>query len=432
MLPRYSRPEMAALWSDEARFGRWLRVEQAALKAAAECGLAPMEAPEALQGLAPPDPARVAELEAELRHDVIAFLEALAEKGGEEARWLHFGMTSSDLLDTATALALREASDLLLAGLERVLAALRALAEAHRETLCVGRSHGMHAEATTFGLKMLGHRSEFLRARRRLAAAREEVSTCVLSGAVGTFAHLPPEAEEAMGKALGLRPEPVSTQVVPRDRHAAWLAALALLGAAIERLSVELRHLQRSEVAEAAEPFAAKQKGSSAMPHKRNPVLAENLTGIARLLRAFLQPALEDVALWHERDISHSSVERVVLPQAAGLADFALHRLAGMLEGLEVRPERMAANLALHGAKAHSQDVLLALVGAGMVREEAYRLVQGHALAAADGPAFAERLGADPAVTEHLGAEGLAPLLDDRRALRHLAALFDRAMDDDR
>jgi len=382
MIPRYSRPEMAAIWSPENRLRIWFEIEAHAAQAQAELGVIPKKGAAAIwrRGRGKVRPERVEAIEREVRHDVIAFLTALAKHVGPEARFVHQGMTSSDVLDTCLAVQLKEAADILLADLERVLSALKKRAFEHKLTLCVGRSHGIHAEPTTFGLKLAGHYAEFARNRERLKVARREIATCAISGAVGTFANIDPFVERYVAKKLGLEVEPVSTQVIPRDRHAAFFSALALAASGVERLAVEIRHLQRSEVREVEEYFAPQQKGSSAMPHKRNPVLSENLTGLARLVRAYVVPALENVALWHERDISHSAVERVIAPDATIALDFALMRLADLIERLVVYPENMRANLERYGGLVQSGRVLLALTQAGMSREDAYRLVQRHAM----------------------------------------------------
>jgi adenylosuccinate lyase len=358
---------------------------------------------------------------------VIAFLSHVEQVIGPEARYLHLGMTSSDLLDTALALQLSAAADLLLADLDRVLDALERRAHEHKDTLCIGRSHGVHAEPTTFGLKLAGFYAEFARDRRRLEQARAEVATCALSGAVGTFANLDPRVEERVAARLGLSPEPISTQVIPRDRHAVFFATLAVVASGIERLATEIRHLQRTEVGEVAEPFAAGQKGSSAMPHKQNPVLSENLTGLARLVRAAVVPALENVALWHERDIAHSSVERVIAPDATIALDFALARLAGLIEDLRVDPARMRQNLERTQGLIHSQRVLLALAEAGLGRQEAYEIVQRHALAAWQrGEPLLDRLRAEPEVTSRLSEEQLSALFDLGYHTRHVDTIFRR------
>ena len=388
MIPRYSRPEMAEIWSAASRYRIWFEIEAHACDALAELGTIPKAAAATvwdkgrplLEAWSDSDTAKVEAIEAETRHDVIAFLTYLAEAVGEPARFVHQGMTSSDLLDTTLAVQLDRAADLLLTGLDRVLAALKARAEEHKHTLCIGRSHGIHAEPTTFGLKLAGHYAAFSRCRTRLETARAEIATCAISGAVGTFANIDPAVEAHVAAKLGLTPEPVSTQVIPRDRHAAFFAALGVIAACVENLATEVRHLQRTEVREAEEYFAPGQKGSSAMPHKRNPVLTENLTGLARMVRAYVTPALENVALWHERDISHSSVERMIGPDSTVTLDFALNRLAGVIEKLLIYPETMQANLDSLGGLVHSQRVLLALTQAGVSREDAYRLVQRNAM----------------------------------------------------
>ncbi|HET7447327.1 MAG TPA: adenylosuccinate lyase, partial [Methyloceanibacter sp.] len=380
MIPRYSRPEMARIWEPEAKFRIWLKIETYAAEAMAELGLVPKHAADAVRKRGSFDVARIDQIEREVKHDVIAFLTSVAEKVGPDARFLHQGLTSSDVLDTCFNVQLVQAADLLVADVDALLAALKARAFEFKDTLTVGRSHGVHAEPTTFGLKLASAYAEFSRARERLERAREEVATCAISGAVGTFAHVDPRVEAYVAKKLGLRPEPISTQVIPRDRHALYFATLAVVASSIERLTTEIRHLQRTEVLEAEEYFSEGQKGSSAMPHKRNPVLSENLTGLARVVRAYAQPALEDVALWHERDISHSSVERVIGPDATIALDFALVRLTGIIKDLVVYPDRMRANLDRLGGLIHSQRVLLALTEAGVPREEAYRLVQRNAM----------------------------------------------------
>ena len=430
MIPRYSRPEMAAIWSPENRLRIWFEIEAHAAQAQAELGVIPKKAAAAIwrRGRGKVRPERVEAIEREVRHDVIAFLTALAEHVGPEARFVHQGMTSSDVLDTCLAVQLKEAADILLADLERVLAALKKRAFEHKLTLCVGRSHGIHAEPTTFGLKLAGHYAEFARNRERLKGARREIATCAISGAVGTFANIDPFVERYVAKKLGLEVEPVSTQVIPRDRHAAFFSALALAASGVERLAVEIRHLQRSEVREVEEYFAPQQKGSSAMPHKRNPVLSENLTGLARLVRAYVVPALENVALWHERDISHSAVERVIAPDATIALDFALVRLADLIERLVVYPENMRANLERYGGLVHSQRVLLALTQAGMSREDAYRLVQRHAMKVfrEDGD-FLASLESDAEVGKYLPARRLAGLFDLRYHTKNVDKIFRRA-----
>jgi adenylosuccinate lyase len=400
MIPRYSRPEMTAIWTPENRFRIWFEIEAHACDAQAELGVIPREAAQAVWEKGAFEVARIDEIERETKHDVIAFLTNLAEHVGEPARFVHQGMTSSDVLDTCLAVQLTQASDLLLSGVDRVLAALKARAFEFKDTPCVGRSHGIHAEPTTFGIKLSGHYAAFARNRRRLEAARAEIATCAISGAVGTFANIDPFVEAYVAEKLGLAVEPVSTQIIPRDRHAAFFAALGVVASSVENLATEIRHLQRTELREAEEYFAPGQKGSSAMPHKRNPVLTENLTGLARMVRSAVVPALENVALWHERDISHSSVERMIAPDATVTLDFALHRLAGVVEKLLVYPDAMQAQLDRLGGLIHSQRVLLALTQHGISREDAYRIVQRHAMAVwTQGADFKALLAADPEVT---------------------------------
>jgi adenylosuccinate lyase len=433
MIPRYSRPQMAAIWAPEHRLRLWLEIELDALEAMAEFGRVPASAAAAVRAAAEHqieaiiDAVRIETIEASTRHDVIAFLTHVEQVVGPEARYLHLGMTSSDLLDTAFARQLTEAADQLLAELEQLLAALRRRAYEHKDTICIGRSHGVHAEPTTFGLKLAGFYAEFERNRRRLRTARGEVATCMISGAVGTFANVDPAVEAAVAARLHLEPEPISTQVIPRDRHAAFFAALAITACGIERLATEIRHLQRTEVGETAEPFARGQKGSSAMPHKRNPWMSENLCGLARLVRGYLVPALEDVALWHERDIAHSSVERVIAPDATIALDFALHRLTGIVERLEVDAARMRANLDSTQGLIHSQRVLLALTEAGLARQDAYAIVQRHAMEAwrQNVPLF-DLLRADPEVTVRLDEAALSALFDLAYHTRHVDRIFAR------
>ena len=380
MIPRYARPEMVAIWSPETRYSIWLEIETLAAEAMAELGMIPANVPKAVRERGAFNVDRIDEIEREVKHDVIAFLTSVAEHVGEEARFLHLGMTSSDVLDTCLAVQLQRASDILLKGVDRVLAALEKRAFEHKLTPTIGRSHGIHAEPTTFGVKLAGFHAEMARNRARLLAAKEEIATCAISGAVGTFANIDPRIEEMVAKKLILAVEPVSTQVIPRDRHAAYFAALGVIASTIERIATEIRHLQRTEVLEAEEYFSEGQKGSSAMPHKRNPVLTENLTGLARLVRSSVVPAMENVALWHERDISHSSVERGIGPDATIHLDFALNRLAGVIENLLIYPENMLANLNKLGGLHKSQRVLLALVEKGASREDAYRMVQRNAM----------------------------------------------------
>ncbi|MDX2266270.1 MAG: adenylosuccinate lyase [Hyphomicrobiales bacterium] len=427
MIPRYSRPEMAAIWSDETKYKIWLEIETLAAEAMAELGVIPRAAAEVLRQRGGFDIARIDEIEREVKHDVIAFLTSVAEHAGPEARFAHQGMTSSDVLDTCLAVQLTRASDILLADMDALLAALKRRALEHRYTPTIGRSHGVHAEPTTFGLKLAYAYAEFARGRERLLRAREEVATCAISGAVGTFANVDPRVEAYVAQKLGLRPEPVSTQIIPRDRHAMFFATLAVIASSVERLATEIRHLQRTEVGEAEEFFSEGQKGSSAMPHKRNPVLTENLTGLARMVRAYAAPAMENVALWHERDISHSSVERMIAPDATVTLDFALARLASVVDKLVVYPERMRANLEKGGGIVHSQRVLLALTQAGLSREDAYRLVQKSAMTAWRGEGdFRALLKADPEVTGALQAPEIDALFDLGHHFKHVDAIFAR------
>ncbi|MEO6093014.1 MAG: adenylosuccinate lyase [Novosphingobium sp.] len=414
MVPRYARPAMTAIWEAEARYRIWFEIEAHATDKLGELGVVPVSAGKALWDWWATNPAidvaRIDEIEAVTKHDVIAFLTWVAEEVGDEARFMHQGMTSSDVLDTTLSVQLAQASDLLLADLDQLLAALKRRAFEHRHTPTIGRSHGIHAEPTTFGLKLAQAYAEFTRARARLVAARAEIATCAISGAVGTFANVDPAVEEYVAGKLGLAVEPISTQVIPRDRHAMYFATLGVIASSIERLSVEVRHLQRTEVLEAEEYFSPGQKGSSAMPHKRNPVLTENLTGLARMVRAAVMPAMENVALWHERDISHSSVERFIAPDATITLDFALARLTGVIDKLLVYPERMRRNLDLMGGLVHSQRVLLALTQAGVSREDAYRLVQRNAMKVWESEgvlSLLDLLKADPEVAERIPAEEL-------------------------
>jgi adenylosuccinate lyase len=440
MIPRYARPEMVAVFSPEERFRIWFEIEAAAAEAMASLGTIPEAAARVIRErgaarvahITEGDLERIDAIERETRHDVIAFLTWLGEGIGEEARFLHLGLTSSDVLDTTLAVQLTRAADLLDAALVALLDALRTRALEHKLTPTIGRSHGIHAEPTTFGLKLAGFFAEFSRARARLALARAEVATCAVSGAVGTFAAVDPRVEAAVAARLGLAVEPVSTQVIPRDRHAMFFATLGIIASSLERLATEVRHLQRSELREAEEFFHAGQKGSSAMPHKRNPVLSENLTGLARLVRGYALPAMENVALWHERDISHSSVERVIGPDACVTLDFALHRAAGMMQRLTIYPERMAENLESLGGVVHSQKVLLALAAAGMSREAAYAAVQRAAMATwtrlgrPDGQRFRDNLLADPQIAARFDAAALDAVMDPARDFRHVETIFAR------
>jgi adenylosuccinate lyase len=418
---------MAAVWSEERRLGHWLEIELTLVDVLSERGDVPAEAARALRANAKVNVRRMQEIEAEVKHDVIAFVSSVTERLGDEGRFLHLGLTSSDVVDTAFALQLREAADELLRGLDRLRGAVRVKALEHKHTPMIGRTHGMHAEPITFGLKCATWYAELTRGRRRLVRAREDVCVGKLSGAVGTFANNSPEVETAILARLGLEPEPIATQVVPRDRHAMFFATLAVLAGTCERIATEIRHLQRSEVGEAAEPFGKAQKGSSAMPHKRNPILTENVCGLARLVRSYAGASFENMALWHERDISHSAVERVIAPDATIALDFALARLAGVIEGLEVRPAVMAENLAQLGGAIFSEQVLLALVRKGVRRDDAYRWIQRHALAGGD---LCALLLGDADVRTHLEAAELQSLFDITHHLRHIDALFARALED--
>ena len=428
MITRYSRPDAVAIWSQETKYRIWFEIEAHAAAKMAELGVIPTEAAEAIWAKGKDavfDADRIDEIERTTKHDVIAFLTHVAEIVGDEARFLHQGMTSSDVLDTCFAVQLSRSADLLIEGVDRVLAALETRAKEHKLTPCVGRSHGIHAEPVTFGLKLAGYHAEFQRARRRLVTAREEIATCAISGAVGTFANVDPAVEAYVADKMGLQVEPVSTQVIPRDRHAAFFAALGVVASSVERLAVEIRHLQRTEVLEAEEFFDKGQKGSSAMPHKRNPILTENLTGLARLVRSAVTPAMENVALWHERDISHSSVERGIGPDATIHLDFALHRLAGVVERLNVYPDNMAKNLDRLGGLVHSQRVMLALTQAGVSREDAYAAVQENAMKVWRGEGrFLDFLKADPRVI--LPEAPLEALFDIGYHTKHVDTVFER------
>ena len=429
MLARYQRAAMAELWREETKFQIWLEIERHALDAMVKLGQAPPSAARALARVRKLSPARIAALEKTSRHDVLAFLTHVAELAGPEARFVHQGMTSSDVLDTCLNVQLTRASDLLLAELDKLLRVLKRRAQAHKTTLTIGRSHGMFAEPTSFGLKLAQAWAEFQRAAARLKQARQEIATCAISGPVGNYSHLDPRVERHVAKKMRLAVEPISTQIIPRDRHAMFFATLAVIASSVERLAVEVRHLQRSEVAEAEEYFAARQKGSSAMPHKRNPIHAENLTGLARLIRAAALPALENVALWHERDISHSAVERAIAPDATTLMDFALARLTDLMDGLRVDKDKMRANVARAGGLFYSQRILLALTQKGFTREDAYRLVQKHAQRAQkqpEGGDFLARLKGDRTLTAKLSAKELDALSDERIWLRHVNQIFTR------
>ena len=433
MVPRYARPEMTAIWEPAAKYRIWFEIEAHATQKLAELGVVPESAAKALWDWWATDPAIDVEaidaIEAVTKHDVIAFLTWVAENVGEEARYMHQGMTSSDVLDTTLAVQLVRSTDLLLQDLDGLLGALKRRAEEHKYTPTIGRSHGIHAEPVTFGLKLAQAYAEFYRCKARLNAARAEIATCAISGAVGTFANIDPSVEEYVAEKLGLVPEPVSTQVIPRDRHAMYFATLAVIAGSIERLAVEVRHLQRTEVLEAEEFFSKGQKGSSAMPHKRNPILTENLTGQARMIRAYALPALENVALWHERDISHSSVERFIGPDATITLDFALARLTGVVDKLLVYPERMQANMDRMGGLIHSQRVLLALTQNGVSREDAYRLVQRNAMKVweSDGQVkLLDLLKQDKDVTAALTHEQLEERFDLEYHFEQVDTIFDR------
>jgi adenylosuccinate lyase len=430
MIPRYSRPDMVAIWSPETKFRIWFEIEAHACDALAELGVIPKSAAKTIWekgGAATFDVARIDEIEAVTKHDVIAFLTHLAEIVGPDARFVHQGMTSSDVLDTCFNVQLVRATDILIADIDKLLEALKRRAFEHKDTITIGRSHGIHAEPITFGVKMALAYAEFERCRQRLVAAREEVATCAISGAVGTFANIDPRVEEHVAAALGLKPEPVSTQVIPRDRHAMYFATLGVVASSIERLSTEIRHLQRTEVLEAEEYFSPGQKGSSAMPHKRNPVLTENLTGLARMVRSYALPAMENVALWHERDISHSSVERMIGPDGTVTLDFALSRLTGVIDKLLVYPENMMNNLNKFRGLVHSQRVLLALTQAGVSREDSYRLVQRNAMKVWEqGKDFLEELLSDDEVRAVLSEDEIREKFDLGYHTKHVDTIFRR------
>ena len=430
MIPRYTRPQMAAIWDPQTRYRIWFEIEAHAADAMAELGVIPKAAAQEIWAKgkdAKFDVARIEEIEREVKHDVIAFLTHLAEIIGPQARFVHQGMTSSDVLDTCLNVLLVRAVDLLIADVDALLAALRRRAFEHKMTPTIGRSHGIHAEPTTFGVKLAYAYAEFFRAKERLICARTEVATCAISGAVGTFAQVDPRVEEHVAKAMGLAVEPVSTQIIPRDRHAMYFATLGVVGSSVERLATEIRHLQRTEVLEAEEFFSAGQKGSSAMPHKRNPVLSENVTGLARMVRAYVTPALENVALWHERDISHSSVERMIAPDATTTLDFALARLATIIDKLVVYPANMAKNLERLGGLIHSQRVLIALTQKGVAREEAYAMVQRNAMRAWQGEGdFLALLMADTDVRKRLSAAELKENFDLGYHFKHVDTIFQR------
>jgi adenylosuccinate lyase len=427
MIPRYSRPEMTAIWEPENKFRIWFEIEAHACDAQAELGVIPKEAAKAVWERGAFEVDRIDEIERETKHDVIAFLTNLAEHVGDEARFVHQGMTSSDVLDTCLAVQLTQATDILLKDMDRVLAALKKRAFETKDMVCMGRSHGIHAEPVTMGLKFARFHAEFARNRDRLLAARREIATCAISGAVGTFANIDPAVEEHVAKKLGLEPEPVSTQVIPRDRHAMYFAVLGVIASSIENVATEIRHLQRTELREAEEYFAPGQKGSSAMPHKRNPVLTENLTGLARIVRGAVTPALENVTLWHERDISHSSVERMIGPDATITLNFALNRLAGVIEQLTIYPENLQKAMDQLGGLIFSQRVLLALTQAGMSREDAYKAVQRNAMKVwADEGSFLDLLKADEAVAAHIAEADLEAIFDLGYHTKNVDAIFRR------
>lgn len=429
MIPRYSRPEMVAIWEPESKFQIWFEIEAHATDALAELGVVPKDAAAAIWAKGKFDVARIDEIEREVKHDVIAFLTNVAENVGEEARFMHQGMTSSDVLDTCVAVQLTRATDILLEDMDKLLAAIKTRAYEHKLTPTIGRSHGIHGEPVTFGMKLAQAYAEFERNRERLVLARKEIATCAISGAVGTFANIDPKVEAHVAEKMGLEIEPVSTQVIPRDRHAQYFATLAVIASSVERLAVEIRHLQRTEVLEAEEYFSPGQKGSSAMPHKRNPILTENLTGLARMVRSYALPAMENVALWHERDISHSSVERMIGPDATITLDFALSRLTGVVEKLLIYPERMQKNLDRMGGLVHSQRVLLALTQSGISREDSYRIVQRNAMKVweSDGEiTLLDLLKADPDVTAKLSHEELEERFNLDYHFKHIDTIFAR------
>ena len=433
MIPRYSRQQMSSIFEPENKFKIWLEVETLALEKMAELGIVPESAAKALREKGDFDVDRINEVEEEVKHDVIAFLTSVAEFVGEESRYIHQGMTSSDVLDTSFAVMLVQAADLIIEDIEKVMTALKKRILEHKDTLCIGRSHGIHGEPTTFGMKLAGHYAAFKRARNRMIAAREEVSTITISGAVGTYATIDPSIETYVAGKLGLKSEDVATQVIPRDRHAMYFATLGVVASSIENIAIEIRHLQRTEVREAEEFFSEKQKGSSAMPHKRNPVASENLTGQARIIRAAVIPALENVALWHERDISHSSVERTILPDALISADYALNRLADLIENLLIYPETMMENLEKTGGLVFSQRTLLALTQAGISREDAYRIVQRNAMEVWENKGtvmLREMLEKDKDVTSKLDKAALDAIFDYSDYTKNIASIIDRALKD--
>lgn len=431
MIPRYTRKEMADIFEPENRFKIWLDIETYATEKMADLGIVPQSAYKALKEKGNFDVARIDEIEKEVKHDVIAFLTSVAEFVGEESRYVHQGMTSSDVVDTCFSVQLTQAADILLQDLDKLLAALKKRAQEHAETLCIGRSHGIHGEPTTFGLKLAGHYAAFKRHRERLVRAKEEVSTCTISGAVGTYATVNPQIEAHVAARMGLKPETVATQVIPRDRHAMFFATLGVIASSVENLAVEIRHLQRTEVREAEEFFSKGQKGSSAMPHKRNPILTENLTGLARLVRATVIPAMENVALWHERDISHSSVERNIGPDACVTLDFALHRLTNVVENLLVYPDTMMENLEKMNGLVFSQAVLLALTQADVSREDAYRMVQRNAMKVWEEKgklSFKEALLSDDEVVGKLDKSKLESIFNYKNYTQHIPSILQRAL----
>ena len=429
MHPRYTSEDMAHIWSDENRFQKMLDVEIAAAKAMAGEGIIPVDAANQIADKACFDIDRILDIEKETRHETIAFLTAVKENVGEAARYLHFGMTSSDVLDTGFSLQLRQAADVLVGDMARLLDVLKTRIDEHRMTPCIGRSHGIHAEVTTFGLKLAGHFTAFQRGLDRLKAAREEISVCAISGAIGTFPVLPPSVEANVAKELNLKVETVSTQVIPRDRHAMFFSTLAVIASSVENLATEVRHLQRTEVREVEESFRKGQKGSSAMPHKKNPILSENLTGLARVIRSTVTPALENVTLWHERDMSHSSVERFIAPQATATLDDALRRLCKIIEGLIVHADKMQHNIDLTQGLIYSQSVLLLLANKGISREDAYIIVQDNAMKVWDGQGtFLDLLLNDSRINDHVSENELRAVFDQEKALRHVNQIINRAI----
>ena len=434
MIPRYSRAEMTQIWDPENKLRIWFEIEAHACDALAKLGIIPASAAKNIWKKGKWELARIDEIEKETRHDVLAFLTNIAEHIGPDARFVHQGMTSSDVLDTAFAVQLKEAADLLIEDLDKLLLALKKRVEETLSIVTIGRSHGIHAEPTSFGLKIATHYAAFARAKKRLIHARKDIATCAISGPVGTFATINPEVEAHVAKKMGLNIEPISTQVIPRDRHAMFFSTLGVIASSVENLAIEVRHLQRSEVREAEEPFAKGQKGSSAMPHKRNPILAENLTGLARIVRASVTPALENVALWHERDISHSAVERIFGPDATTALDFALSRLTGLINGMVIYPDRIEANLASLGGLHFSQRVLLALTQAGLSREKAYELVQSNAMSVwkelqvGKKASFTERLRSDKTIRKYLDPKDLAACFDNKFYIRHAKTIWKRVL----